>query len=131
MYNLYINYGIVGWLKKVVFAPKGLLCRGVQFFCSSFVCLSVRPSVRPSVCCNHFLIQKSAASRAVFDVSWVQKRSKSDHITENEPKKRSFTGDNRCFAAPKIEHKSHFGATLALRVLSSKVFQICKIFAIK
>ena len=31
------------------------------------------------VCCNHFLNQKSAASRAVFDVSWVQKWSKSDH----------------------------------------------------
>ena len=97
---------------RPVFLPR----RG---YCVEQLKSVVRPlSVCPSVCWNHFLSQKSAASRAVMDVSWVQKRSQMDQITKNNPKKRSFTGGNGCFVDQILItklHKSPFGATLPCR----------------
>ena len=99
-------------------------------YCVEELKFYVRPlsDVCPSdVCCNHFLNQKSAASRAVFDVSWVQKWSKSDHSLKMNQKSAASRAVIDVswvqFWSPTTQEplRGH----LALQVLSSRCFSKC------
>ena len=96
------------------FLPRRGYCVEVPKICVRPV--SVRPSVRPSVCCNPFWTRNLVRSRLVLDGSRVQKVVKIVQIdqkwTMNLVRSRLVLDGSRVQKWVRKSHNRHFGATL-------------------